>query len=300
MTLPPPLQARLADGLGAPLEDAQSATGGSINQGAWARFGGRDYFVKWRPGAPPGFFDAEADGLARLREADAIRIPAPLAWDDADPDDGCPAFLLMEFIPGPSRTAGFDRRAFGQRLGEQLAELHRFGTQRDQYGLERDNVIGALPQTNTPASSWVAFWRDTRLRPQIERAERAGRLRTRHLDRLNTLLDRLPELLPDTPPVALLHGDLWSGNYVIASDGAPALIDPAVYYGDREVDLAMAELFGGFPSSVWDAYHATWPLDPGHDDRRRLYQVYPLLVHVNLFGGGYVRQLGDAIAPYTG
>ncbi|MBH23825.1 MAG: hypothetical protein CMH57_05020 [Myxococcales bacterium] len=293
-TIPAPLRQRLTEGFGAPLERSWHATGGSINQAAAIEVGGERFFLKWNRDAPRGFFAAEVHGLQTLRAADAIRVPDTLEWEDQDGD--CPAWLLMELIETPA--ARVDRQAFGRQLGEQLAALHQSVSPGDTFGLDRDNFIGALPQANPSATSWVAFLRDHRIGAQLDLARERGALRPDAIAQVERLMARLPDLLPDDDTPALLHGDLWSGNYMIGPGGAPVLIDPAVYRGHREIELAFTELFGGFPASMYEAYEAVWPLDPGYPERRLLYQVYPLLVHVNLFGGSYVKELKRAVAPY--
>ncbi|MFG1691447.1 fructosamine kinase family protein, partial [Gemmatimonadota bacterium] len=160
------------------------------------------------------------------------------------------------------------------------------------------NYIGALPQSNGPGTEWADFWRDERILPQVERARDAGHFPGRESEELDTLLEALPGILEgagDDGP-SLLHGDLWSGNVYPGPAGEPVLIDPSVYRGHREVDLAMSELFGGFPPSFYDAYHEAWPISPRYDAvRRDAYQLYYLLVHVNLFGFGYVGSSMSAV-----
>jgi fructosamine-3-kinase len=173
-----------------------------------------------------------------------------------------------------------------EELGRALACLHH--VTGDRFGWHRPNYIGSTPQTNTPHADWVGFFIDCRLRPQLELA--SGRANT--LGRLGTqLIDRLPAFFSPYQPVpSLLHGDLWGGNAGATTDARPVMFDPAVYYGDRETDLAMTELFGGFPRRFYDAYRESWPLDDGYAQRKTLYQLYHVLNHFNLFGGGYATQ----------
>jgi fructosamine-3-kinase len=175
-----------------------------------------------------------------------------------------------------------------------LAALHRQVCRR--YGAVESNYIGTLRQSCAWRESWVEFWRDERLAPQVERAR--GRLGTGLVTRLDRVLARLDRWLPDRPVASQLHGDLWGGNWLETPEG-PALFDPSAYAGDREVDLAMMALFGGFPEPCERAYNEAWPLDPGAEERRPLYQLYPLLVHVNLFGGGYVNQVDSVVGRYV-
>ncbi len=178
-------------------------------------------------------------------------------------------------------------RLDGARAGRQLAQLHR--ATADAFGWHRDNTIGATPQLNTPREDWVAFWRDQRLGYQLESAAAHG-----HGGRLQSsgerLLTRLDALIGHRPAPSLLHGDLWGGNIGATPDGQPVIFDPAVYHGDREADLAMTELFGGFDANFHSAYRESWPLDPGYATRKILYNLYHILNHLNLFGGGYLSQ----------
>lgn len=187
----------------------------------------------------------------------------------------------MEWIEPARRGAGF-----GERLGHGLAAMHRSG-RADGWGWAEDNFIGPLPQANGRTASWAELWRARRLEPQLDLARRAGRMPGRAAD-WDRLMDRLPDLLApaEADGPSLLHGDLWGGNVLAAARG-PALIDPAVYRGHREADLAMTELFGGFGAGFRAAYEEAWPLGPGYPARRAVYQLWYLLIHVNLFGGGY-------------
>jgi fructosamine-3-kinase len=285
------LAAAVGAALGAAVAAAEPVHGGSINRALRLTLAdGRRAFVKHHPDAPPGVFRAEADGLAWLAEAGALRTPAVLAV--ADDDDGGPAhrFLALEWIaPGPP-----DPEAFGRGL----AGLHRAGA--PAFGWERDNFIGPLPQRNDPLpGGWPEFHAARRLLPMAERAVAAGTLDARFLHDLDRLRARLPDLAGDPEPPARLHGDLWGGNAILGAEGGPAVLDPAVYGGHREVDLAMMRLFGGFPAAAFAAYGEAFPLAPGHGDRVGLWQLYPLLVHVVLFGGGYAGQARRALARYV-
>ncbi len=292
-SIPQPLLDHLTQLMGArPKAQAAGASGGCINQGAVIKVDGQRLFLKWNHDAPARLFELEARGLELLRSTEAIAVPKPLHWAEAD--GPIPAHLIMEHVAPP--TTGFDREGFGRSFGRALATMHRQCAER--YGLEDNNYIGTLTQSNTWTGTWLEFFKQERLMPQRDLAARTGRLRTKHLDKLDALLARLGELIPEDPGASLLHGDLWSGNYMIGAQGQPVIIDPAVYHGHREMELAFTELFGGFPRSFYDAYRESWPLEPGHETRRALYNVYPLLVHVNLFGGGYVKQLMGNVERY--
>jgi fructosamine-3-kinase len=264
------------------LEAATPVDGGSINRAARLALGGGDrVFVKWNPDPLPGMFPAEADGLRALAEPGALRVPEVLGV--AEPA-AAPAWLLLEYLPetGPAGASA-------ETLGRGLAALHR--SSNGDWGWHRDNYIGSLPQANRPLASWATFWRDRRLAPQVRHAVDHGLFQADELAPLERVLDRLDMLLDgaDDEGPSLVHGDLWSGNAYTGPAGAPVIVDPAVYLGHREVDLAMSEVFGGFPLRFYEAYDEVWPVHAAYRARRRdCYQLYYLLVHVNLFGRGYV------------
>jgi protein-ribulosamine 3-kinase len=239
---------------------------------------GATYFLKWNDSPTPGMFAAEAEGLQALRDGSELRIPEPRVWSDGD--DGPFAWLLMEYVePGPGSPAS------NRALGERLAGMHDGGDGGASFGWPSDNWIGSLAQANRETGSWAAFWRDTRLRPQLELARRHGRLPDERFDRV---LDLAPSGLAGVVRPGLVHGDLWSGNTFTCRSGEPVLVDPAVYRGEGEVDLAMSELFGGFGADFYSAYDGVRPISPEYRSfRRELYQLYYLLVHVNLFGATY-------------
>jgi fructosamine-3-kinase len=283
-------RAAVGRALGAAVTAQVARGGGDINEAFQLSLAdGRRVFAKLNERAPPGFFEAEARGLRWLADAGALGLPEVLGVGDGEA--GASAFLLLEWIE-PARRA----RDFDERLGQGLAALHRAGA--PAFGLDRDNFIALLPQDNRTEATWAAFYRTRRLEPLFERARQRG-FWDRTLDRpRDELLARLPELVgPDEPP-ARLHGDLWGGNLHVGSRGQPLLIDPAVYAGHREIDLAMMRLFGGFDERVFDAYAASHPLAPGHRERVTLYQLYPLLVHLCTFGTGYLGQVKSCLARY--
>jgi fructosamine-3-kinase len=276
--LPESLRRSLEARLG-PVHGAHPVGGGSISQAARVEGANGPLFVKFGTDTPPGMFAAEAEGLEALgAAASGLVVPRVLAVDEA--------WLALEWLePSP--------RAVGERLGQGLAALHR---STGSWGWERDNFIGSLPQENAPAASWAEFWWMRRLEPQLRRARSLGRLpaNERAWERLHASLPRLLAPAEEDGP-SLLHGDLWSGNALSTARG-PALVDPACYHGHREVDLAMTELFGGFGTDFFAAYEEAWPLRPGYrEERRAVYQLYYLLVHVNLFGGGYAQQTAELL-----
>jgi fructosamine-3-kinase len=293
VAIPSALEAKLAAVLGAPIGHAEAVYGGDINQSASFECGGAPYFVKWNASAPPAMFPTEAHGLRLLASANAIRVPAVIAQGDAV--GACPAFLVLEWI----ETGG--RRSNGgtmERFGAALAALHRHTAA--QHGLDRDNFIGRLPQPNGQMASWAEFYRERRIGFQMELARQRGRLPGRREALLTRLMERLPDLLDDASiPPSLMHGDLWGGNYLVDERGEAVLIDPAVCYGHREMDLAMSELFGGFSPRFYEAYFEAYPT-PGYPERRALYQLYYVLAHLNLFGESYGGRVDSIAAHYAG
>ena len=258
--------------------------GGCINNGARVETRAGRFFLKWNADAGHRFFRVEAEGLGALAATNTVLTPAVVARSGGD--DGVP-WLLLEWIdPGPARDGSW------RRLGRELAALHRGGANdAGRWGWHADNVIGSLPQPNGWTDDWGDFWARRRIHPLARELLTRGAISARQLGLIERAADRAVRLLGPaslTNGPSLLHGDLWSGNVLFAGGGRPVLIDPAVYIGHREVDLAMCRLFGGFPPPFYAAYAEAWPLSPGHEQRLPLYQLYPLLVHARLFGGGYV------------
>ncbi len=243
---------------------------------------GTTVFAKTRQGAPPEFFVTEAVGLEWLRAANTVAIPRVLGVETAPP------VLVLEWLaPAPGATA--DEAAFGRAL----AALHRSGA--SCFGREDRRPTGSLGVPNDPAPTWAAFYRERRLLPLADLAERRAALPARTLTTLRDVADRLDELgVPGEPP-ARLHGDLWGGNRLVDAAGRSWLIDPAAHGGHREFDLAMMRLFGGFGAEVFEAYDREHPLADGWQDRVPLHQLAPLVVHAIKFGGGYVDAVGDAL-----
>lgn len=261
------------------LSRATPVGGGSISHSIAIEAGSARWFVKLNNAEQHELFAAEADGLRALARCPAVRVPQVVGDDIA----GNRAYLILEYLP--LAPLGDDTAA--ENAGRALAKLHRMRTER--FGWHRDNFIGATRQENTAEQGWPRFFAQQRLKPQLELARRNG-----GSDRLfragNRLLDAVSAFFADhhTEP-SLLHGDLWQGNAALVG-GQLALFDPAVYFGDREADLAMTELFGGFPHRFYAAYREAWPLAAGYAQRRTLYNLYHVLNHFNLFGGGYLRQ----------
>ncbi|MGH7503170.1 MAG: fructosamine kinase family protein [Longimicrobiales bacterium] len=261
--------------------------GGCISPAARIELGhGESLFLKWDASgqSPETFFAEEARSLRELAKANAVRTPAVLGVG--------PHWLLLEWLePGRARDDTW------AALGRKVAALHR--TQGRQFGWAAGNFIGSLPQSNRHHAHWPDFWREQRLLPQWTRARQAGYFDAKDERAFDRMLAGLDALLAagDMDGPSLLHGDLWSGNIHIMTSGEAALVDPCSAYGHREVDLAMAALFGGFDRAFFDAYAEAWPLAGGSRvGRRNAYQLYYLLVHVNLFGEGYAGGVRNAIA----
>lgn len=269
----------ITNATGEPFQAAkhQSVGGGCINSAAKVSDGSRSYFVKLNSASSLEMFEAEADGLLELRKPGAIVVPEPLATGVAEGQ----AFIVMEDM-------ALGGNGSGAKLGRELAQLHR--TTQERFGWFRDNTIGSTPQYNDEDYDWIVFWREQRLGAQLAMAVRkgaGGSLQRKGAE----LMECFQGFFSDySPRPSLLHGDLWSGNYAFRSDGAPVIFDPAVYYGDREADIAMTELFGGFGSDFYAAYNEAWPLDTGYKVRKTFYNLYHILNHFNLFGGGYASQ----------
>ena len=274
--------------LGAPLQGVTPVFGGDINDAYKLTLSdGRQVFMKANRYAGLSFFQAEADGLEAIRATGAISVPKVIA---VGRDQQYGAFLLLEWVETVPNDPDF-----WESFGRSLARMHQ--SPASSFGWEKDNYIGASPQINTPHDNWIAFYRDCRLAPQFKRAQR-------YFDpsmhkRITRLLDHLEDHLVEPPHPSLLHGDLWSGNYITGNNGQAWLIDPAVYVGHAEADLAMTELFGGFAPAFYSAYREISPLQPGYEQRRDLYNLYHLLNHLNLFGGGYLSAVLRILNRYS-
>ncbi len=281
----PILRAAIGQHLDTAVQSARPLSGGDINNAfEVALENGDRIFVKTHPNPPDGVFEAEAQGLRWLKETAAIRVPEVLAFSDDHP-----AYLALELLTPAKRVHDFD-----EELGRALAALHAHGA--PSFGLDRDNFIGRLPQSNTQSGDWASFYWSERLETQLRLATDRGSIDSGTQRQFQALQQVLPDRVGPVEPPSRLHGDLWGGNLHADDRGRPCLIDPAVYGGHREVDLAMMRLFGGFGSPVFAAYEEAWPLAPGAEERIPLYQLYPLLVHVNLFGGSYVGSVKRALS----
>ncbi len=288
---PAALLQHLESVLHAPLTVRQPVAGGDIHRAhALQTAGGRRFFVKYNntPEAPE-MFHTEALGLALLGASRVIAVPHVQAYGTA-PEEGW-AFLALDFVESGPRN-----RLFWETFGDALANLH--GNTSAQYGFAHDNFIGSLRQSNRRHDTWQDFYAAERLLPQTRLARDAGRLDAATVRRLEKLCSRLGNLCPEEAP-ALVHGDLWSGNFICNADSLPVLIDPAAAFSHRETDLAMARLFGGFDLAFFQGYEKAWPLEQGFEERIEIYQLYYLLVHVNLFGGNYVASVRQILDRFT-
>jgi len=261
------------------VKSASQVGGGCINQ-AWKIKDDKNiWFIKVNDISRQPMFAAEMSCLKAIANTKTIKVPAALCVGKTSHH----SYLVLEYLKLDAHSLDGS-----EALGEQLAGLHRHTS--DQFGWQNDNNIGTTKQINTATSDWIKFWREHRLGFQLKLAADNG-YKGRLQRQGEQLLQRLDQImLNHSPPASLLHGDLWSGNYAITSSGQPAIFDPASYYGDRETDLAMTELFGGFSSRFYQAYEATWPLPEGYQHRTGLYNLYHILNHLNLFGGSYLGQ----------
>ena len=285
--LPSAITQQCEEILGTSILAAQPVSGGDVNQALVLETGEGHFFLKINTAPVSGrMFETEAAGLAVLASTGSIKTPAVLGFGSTA--EG--SFLLMEHIETGYRPAGF-----WEKFGAALAELHRNAA--PNFGLDHDNFIGSLSQPNCQHDNWPDFYINERLLPQLDIAKQQTRLQPVDFQGFETLFNRLADLCPTEPP-ALVHGDFWSGNFLCDTGGQPVLIDPATCYAHREMDLAMSRLFGGFDRPFYRSYEEAWPLAPGFEQRLPVYQLYYLLVHVNLFGGGYVGSVRSALKQF--
>ena len=287
--IPDPVKQQIQHALDQPVTSAQRVSGGSINQAAKVTLKDKTTcFLKWNTSADPHMFVVEEKGLALLTSADtSLRIPSVLTTGKTADGTG---FLLQEFV-----TEGHSKPDSASDFGRALAQLHKH--HHETYGLDHDNFIGRLPQSNTPHDNWVDFFVQERMAPQLQMATDSGKFGADTIAQFESMYKKLPDIFPDEPP-SLLHGDLWGGNYFFDEDGNATIYDPAVYYGHREIELAFTHLFGGFPSNFYSAYEEAYSLTSGFSKRKDIYNLYPLLVHTNLFGGSYARQVEGIIRQF--
>ena len=267
----------------------QPVGGGSINEAFRISVNHNNafYFLKVNKATRfPALFEKEQKALRYLQQQAVIKVPEAIACDIA----GDYQLLLLEWIPGGERTD-----AFWKTFGEQLAALHHCSA--GAFGWIEDNYMGSIAQPNPAYDNWVPFFVEQRLQPLAERCQQGGYLTPAHMARFEKFYTQLPNLFNNEPP-ALLHGDLWSGNYMCNAASQPVLIDPAVYYGHRSMDMGMTTLFGGFRPSFYEAYHYHYPLPANYEEQWRVCNLYPLLIHVVLFGSGYVAAINETLKAF--
>ncbi|WP_338359429.1 fructosamine kinase family protein [Yeosuana marina] len=277
----------LSDILNEPITSLNAVSGGDISQAYKLKTPQHTFFLKVNNSESSfNMFQVEANALEQIKNAKTIKTPQVFCYDRFENY----SFLLLEFIESklPLNT---DFKTFGAKL----AELHQ--VTQNNFGLDEDNFIGSLPQSNKTHLSWLDFYTKERLLPQLELAKKSGYLSDSECPLESTIKENLNHLFVNIKP-SLLHGDLWSGNYLISTKGEPYLIDPALYFGHHEVDIAMTKLFGGFGSDFYSSYHAIIPQDKDTPARIEIYQLYYLLVHLNLFGRSYYRSVLSILKKY--
>ena len=259
------------------IANTRSVSGGCINQGYKISGNDTKYFVKLNQASQEEMFAAEALGLKQMYATQTITVPQPVCWGTANDT----SYIVLQWL-----DLGSGNSQSWTEMGHQLDALHREGISNN-FGWERNNTIGSTPQINAEEDNWADFFAEHRIGYQLKLAKRRGG----SFPDTNKIVNAVRNKLADRQPQAsLVHGDLWSGNAAISSDGSPVILDPATYYGDRETDLAMTELFGGFPTAFYRGYNEAWQLDSGYQHRKNIYNLYHVLNHFNLFGGGYANQ----------
>lgn len=269
------------------IDDFQFFYGGNFNLAVRLRVKNTEYFIKWTQGDHQGLFEAEAKNLQMIHATDAIQVPQVLGVGQLDEKE----YLMMECIESADKHVNY-----WHDFGEKLAHLHK-NTSSLGHGLDYTNFIGAATQENSWKKDGVEFFIENRLNKQVDRALYDRKITPELAENFQRLYEKLPDLLPHEAP-ALIHGDLWSGNAMVNEQGLVTLVDPCCYYGLREAELAFTTMFGGFDTKFYEAYHATFPIEKGFHERIPLYNLYPLMVHVNLFGEGYLPAVNKILASY--
>ena len=271
------------------INNRRSVGGGCINQASALIGNSSTYFVKLNQASQVPMFEAEALGLKQMLETRTIRLPKPICWGTTADS----AYIVLEWL----EFGGSKNSQCWEDMGRQLAAMHRWNPPQSKgFGWDINNTIGSTPQINTWTSDWAEFFAEYRIGYQFKLARRRGG----HFPQQERLMEVIPKLLAHQPQPSLVHGDLWGGNAAVTTSGEPVILDPATYVGDREVDLAMTELFGGFPAAFYRGYNEVLPLDEGYKKRKPLYNLYHILNHFNLFGGGYASQANQMIEQILG
>ncbi|SHI79893.1 fructosamine kinase family protein [Aquimarina spongiae] len=278
------LIAHLKELLSTKILHASPLSGGDINEVYLLQTTNHKFVVKLNSASRfPGMFKAEAKGLDELKSSNTFSIPEAIAYGEVDKV----SYLLLQYVDSASRASDF-----WEVFGQQLAAMHQIS--EEYFGLKKDNYIGSLPQYNTKCQTASAFYIQQRLEPQFQLASKNGYL----FSKLDVFYKNIEGIIPQEPS-SLIHGDLWSGNFMEDGKGAPCLIDPAVAYSPREMDIAMMHLFGGFDPQLFEVYHEIFPLQKGWKQRISLFQLYYLLVHLNLFGSSYYTSVKRIIESYS-
>lgn len=265
-----------------------SVGGGSINQTYRLRACHHTVFCKINSASKfPHLFQTESRGLTLIKEQGLVKTPEVIACFET----GGHQVLLLEWIHSGERTEGFWRT-----FGAQLARLHQVSC--NYFGLDEDNYMGNVPQCNQPATSWIDFFREKRLHPLLDKCTEGQLLHAKHRRQFDKLYKRLPQIFDAKQKPALVHGDLWSGNYMCSHASEPVLIDPAVYFGHPSVDLSMTTLFGGFRSAFYEAYNYHCPFPPNHQEQWQVCNLYPLLIHLYLFGTTYLSRIEQTLQKF--
>ena len=289
MILNNPIKKKIEDFLNSRIIDSRPVGGGCISNAQKIKSQNGDvYFLKTNSFADNDMFIKEAHGIQELQKANAIKVPTVLSYDND--------FLLIDFI-----ISGKKQRDFSEEFGRKFALLHKFNN--ETYGFYENNFIGSNPQPNIARddekNDWTKFYFNNRILYQLQLAEKIGNSTNELRNGISALENEIDKIVTDNlEKPSLLHGDLWSGNYMIGENGYACLIDPAVYYGNREADLAMTKLFGGFDARFYESYNETYPLPDGYEYRENIYKLYHVLNHLNLFGGGYYSQAISMIRSY--
>ena len=284
----PAIQKQCEKFLSAKIIATKQLSGGDINQAYKITTAQGQFFLKYNTASHAfAMFDTEAKGLELLAATKTAKIPDVIGVGETK--EG--SFLLLEYIDSSYRQSGF-----WENFGQSLAKLHQ--ESRSEFGLHFDNFIGILPQTNRPKDNWTDYYVEARLQPQIEMGFNDKLLNTKDLNGLESIFKKIPEICPEEVP-ALIHGDLWSGNFMVGPKREVVLIDPSVSFSHREMDLAMTQLFGGFAPEFYQAYHHFFPIENGFDQRVEIYQLYYLLVHLNLFGTGYLQAVRNIVKRFS-
>jgi protein-ribulosamine 3-kinase len=269
------------------IKNISDLSGGCISKALKAETSSGIFFIKWNADADIKLFETEAKGLHLLKDTRAIDIPHVFTYGRAENF----IYLILGFIDPASQKYNY-----WEDFGQSLSTLHKLTG--ESYGLDFDNYIGSLPQRNKRSNDWITFFINERLNPQLQLAIKNGKVKNSLANDFESLYKKLPHILHIEKP-SLLHGDLWSGNVMVNNEGFVSLVDPAVYFGNREAEIAFTKLFGGFDEAFYESYMENFPFEKDYEERFDIYNLYPLLVHVNLFGGEYIYDVKNALRRFA-